>query len=65
MAVPKRRVGKARRDRRRAQWARRTKKPNVTRCPNCEEPKLSHRVCMKCGHYDGQEVVAVPEEAAE
>ena len=30
-----------------------------TKCPNCGEPKASHRVCMKCGYYKGQAVVEV------
>jgi len=33
--------------------------PNPTKCPNCGEPKASHRVCMKCGYYKGQAVVEV------
>jgi large subunit ribosomal protein L32 len=32
--------------------------PLVQKCPNCEEPKLPHRVCMKCGQYDGKQVLA-------
>jgi large subunit ribosomal protein L32 len=39
--------------------------PNVTKCPNCGEPKASHRVCMKCGHYKGKAVVEVPAEENE
>jgi large subunit ribosomal protein L32 len=38
------------------------KKPTVQRCPKCEAPKASHRVCLECGHYNGREVVAAKSE---
>jgi len=55
MAVPKKKVSKARRDQRRAHDALRT----VARieCPNCGELKRPHHVCAACGHYDGREVL--------
>jgi large subunit ribosomal protein L32 len=37
------------------------KVPNVTTCPDCGEPKASHRVCLKCGSYRGAKVVVVKE----
>ena len=37
------------------------KVPNITTCPDCGEPKASHRVCLKCGSYKGEKVVLVPE----
>ena len=62
MAVQKRRQSSARRDSRRAQWMASVKVPNVNSCPDCGEPKASHRVCMKCGSYKGQKVVVIPEK---
>jgi large subunit ribosomal protein L32 len=59
MAVQKRRQSSGRRDRRRAQWMASVKVPNVTTCPDCGEPKMAHRVCLKCGSYKGQKVVEV------
>jgi large subunit ribosomal protein L32 len=59
MAVQKRRQSSARRDSRRAQWMASVKVPNITRCPDCGEAKASHRVCMKCGSYNGEKVVVV------
>ncbi len=56
MAVPKRKVSKARRDKRRSSvW--KLKLPGMVECPQCHEMKLSHRVCKNCGFYDGKEVV--------
>ena len=56
MAVPKRKVSKARRDKRRSSvW--KLKLPGMVECPQCHEMKLSHRVCKNCGYYDGKEVV--------
>jgi large subunit ribosomal protein L32 len=64
MAVQKRRKSSSARDSKRAQWMRSVKVPNVTTCPECGEPKASHRICMKCGTYNKTKVVEV-EEAAE
>lgn len=56
MAVPKRRVSKARRDKRRSNvWKLDT--PNLVKCSNCGEYKMPHRVCRSCGFYNGKEVV--------
>lgn len=55
MAVPKRKVSKSRRDKRRSSvW--KLKLPEMTKCPKCGAYKLNHRVC-ECGYYDGKEVV--------
>lgn len=56
MAVPKRKVSKARRDKRRSNvW--KLDMPGMTECPQCHEMKLSHRVCPNCGYYAGKEVL--------
>ncbi len=57
MPNPKRRHSKARTGKRRAHDALRA--PQTTVCPNCQEPRLPHRVCPKCGHYKGREIVRV------
>lgn len=57
MAVPKRKISKSRRDKRRASNIKMTA-PNIIECPQCHEPNVSHRVCVSCGHYDGEEVIA-------
>lgn len=58
MAVPKRKTSKARRDKRRASNIKMTA-PNVVKCPQCHEPKMSHRVCDSCGYYGDKEVIKV------
>lgn len=61
MAVPKRKVSKARRDKRRSShW--KIEAPNLVACPKCGELKLPHRVCKACGTYDGRTVLAVDEK---
>ncbi|MFQ5417074.1 MAG: 50S ribosomal protein L32 [Myxococcota bacterium] len=60
MAVPKRRTSKAKRNQRRAHDALRA--PARSRCPQCGEPKLPHRVCATCGTYRGREVIQTEEE---
>ena len=50
MAVPKRKVSRARRDKRRSQvW--KLSAPSFSRCKQCGELKLAHRVCGNCGYY--------------
>jgi large subunit ribosomal protein L32 len=51
---------RSRRDKRRANW--RISAPNVTLCPDCQEPKLPHRVCMSCGSYNGKKILEVVEK---
>ena len=57
MAVPKRKVSQARRDKRRSStW--KLDAPALVRCPKCGEFKLAHRVCKFCGTYDGKAIIA-------
>ena len=61
MAVPKRKVSRARRDKRRSQvW--KLSAPAFSRCKQCGELKLAHRVCGNCGFYDKVEVVSNDEK---
>lgn len=55
MAVPKRRTSKQRKRTRRAHW--KATPPTLSTCPQCHQPKLSHRVCDNCGYYKGRVVV--------
>ncbi len=56
MAVPKRKTSKARKNTRRsAVW--KLQAPALTKCPECGEYKLAHRVCPNCGMYNGREVI--------
>lgn len=57
MAVPRKKVTRAKRNMRRAHDAL----PGMAfhECPNCFELKRPHHVCGACGYYGGREVVAV------
>ena len=55
MAVPKKKVSKSRRNKRRSHHALST--AAYVECPNCGEYKRPHHVCPSCGYYDGREVV--------
>lgn len=57
MANPTHRHTKSRRDKRRANW--KGVNPNLTDCPECKEPKMSHRVCPNCGSYHGKKLLEV------
>ena len=57
MVVPKRKVTRSRRDKRRSHHA--LERVNVVECPNCGELKRSHHVCSSCGHYRDREVISV------
>jgi len=54
VALPKRKISKSRRDKRRTHW--RLSEPNIMECPNCNQPKLTHRACPNCGYYNKREV---------
>lgn len=30
---------------------------NLSRCSNCGEIKLPHRICPKCGYYNGKLII--------
>jgi large subunit ribosomal protein L32 len=58
MAVPKSKVSKARRDKRRnSHW--KLDAPTLVACEKCGEPKQPHRVCSSCGTYGKKQVVQV------
>lgn len=61
MAVPKKKTSKARRDKRRSShW--KLSLPGIVECPQCHQSKLAHRVCKKCGYYDGRQVINMDEK---
>ena len=52
MAVPKRHLSKARRDKRRSNvW--KLEAPALVKCSNCGSLKLPHQACGNCGYYKG------------
>jgi len=59
-AVPKRKVSKGRRDRRRAHDALR--RLSLVLCQQCRQPKLPHHVCPSCGYYRGREIVDMSQD---
>jgi large subunit ribosomal protein L32 len=60
MGLPKRRVSKARRDKRRT--GKRLEAPSLSSCPDCGEPVLPHRACPSCGSYKGRKVIKKDED---
>ncbi|MDR0819370.1 MAG: 50S ribosomal protein L32 [Oscillospiraceae bacterium] len=62
MAVPKSKVSKSRRDKRRnSHW--KLTPPTLVECDKCGEYRLPHRVCTSCGTYNGKQVLKVTEAA--
>ena len=57
MALPKRRISKARGRKRRAHDA--LKRSGTTVCSRCDTVKEPHCVCPNCGFYAGREVIAM------
>ncbi|NUM44166.1 MAG: 50S ribosomal protein L32 [Anaerolineales bacterium] len=58
--LPKRKLSKGRRDRRRAHDA--LKARNIVQCSNCGQMRLPHRVCPNCGYYQGREIIEIEAE---
>ena len=60
MAVPKGKVSRQRRDKRRSSvW--KLKAPNLVKCPNCGAFVMPHHACKACGQYNGRTVIDVEE----
>ena len=56
MAVPKHKTSKMRA---RTRFSNNSKlaAPTLVACPQCHELKAPHKVCPKCGYYDGKAVI--------
>lgn len=59
MPLPKRRVSRTRRNKRRTHDS--LTPVHLVECPQCHELRRPHHVCVHCGYYRGVEVVAVQE----
>jgi len=60
MAVPKKRISKQRKRKRRTHYKA---QPVVTQeCSRCGDPKLPHRVCPTCGYYRDEAVIDVDQD---
>ena len=62
MAVPKRKVSKARRNTRNSANFK-AQVPTLVECPECHDKKQPHKVCSHCGYYDGKKVVETEKKA--
>lgn len=60
MAVPKKKVSKQRKRKRRTHH--KAAFPPLSPCPRCGDPKLNHRVCPNCGYYGDEQVLEVSGE---
>ena len=58
--LPKRKVSKSRRNRRRAHHA--LTLDHLVVCETCGEYRVAHRVCPKCGSYKDEQVYEVDDE---
>jgi len=61
MALQKRRRGPARTAQQRSAWMKKSGENHmmVQPCLNCGAPRIAHRVCMSCGQYKGEQILAV------
>ena len=56
-ALPKRKIAKARRGKRRSHFA--LNPPRLDYCPQCHSPRMPHHACPTCGSYNGREIIKV------
>lgn len=59
MAVPKRKKSKAKIRTRKSALGTKTQMFRAVPCPQCGQPRLTHRVCPSCGYYRGKQVLTV------
>lgn len=60
MGLPKRKISKSRRDKRRSHHALHL--PQLTTCPKCYQLKRQHYVCEACGFYEGRQIIEIKEK---
>ncbi|MDQ7030376.1 MAG: 50S ribosomal protein L32 [Ardenticatenia bacterium] len=60
-AVPKKKVSRARRNRRKAMWMR-MQKAKLVPCPRCHELTMPYHICHHCGYYRGIQYIEIEEE---
>lgn len=60
MAVPKHKMSKSRRDKRRTH--QKIEGLNLSTCPECGEPIQPHHACPSCGAYKGRTVLEADDE---
>ncbi|MBI4378106.1 MAG: 50S ribosomal protein L32 [Nitrospinae bacterium] len=59
MPVPKKKVSKSRRGKRRSHHS--ISLPALSECPQCHEVKPPHQVCPNCGQYKGNKIIRIEE----
>lgn len=59
-ALPKRKISKTRRNKRRTHDN--IEKPNLVKCENCGELKLPHVMCPLCRTYRGRQILPAFDE---
>ncbi len=59
-ALPKRKISKSRKNRRRAHDFLKT--PALTTCPKCKKSRRPHFLCSYCGHYGEKPTIKKAEE---
>ena len=62
MPLPKRQHSKQRGRKRRTHW--KVQVASFGKCPQCQKPIISHRVCPFCGYYKGQQIVQIATKEA-
>ncbi len=59
MALPKRKISKQRKHKRRTHW--KLFAPTLVKCDNCGSLKKPHVVCPECGMYKGKQIIQTGE----
>ena len=59
--LPKKKHSKKRKGGRTAHFGLRA--PSLSECPQCHNARLPHRVCLRCGYYNGRQVISTEEAA--
>lgn len=57
MPVPKFRTSASKRDMRRSHHA--LKDQGISKCPSCEDIRMPHTACPKCGYYKNRLVIGL------
>jgi large subunit ribosomal protein L32 len=56
LPLPPKKMSRSKRDKRRTH--QKIAIPALAECPQCHSMKQPHNVCLKCGYYNGREIIS-------
>ncbi|MDP2670371.1 MAG: 50S ribosomal protein L32 [bacterium] len=70
MIAPRKKISKSKGASRHSTWQglqmkKLANRTQITKCDNCGQEKLLHRVCSHCGQYRGKQIITIKTKSQE